>query len=369
MSSQSVAMKLLAQAGISVNGPEAYSIHVHNPKLWDRVLAQKQLGLAESYMDGWWDCQAIDQMLTKFLAIDILTLLRPSPSLAAHTIRSYLLNNQTKQKAASNAKHHYNIGNDLYARMLDPEMAYSCGYWAKAKTLPAAQIAKFDLIARKLALKPGMRVLDIGSGWGGFLRYAVKRYRVEAVGISPADNQIKLAKQKSKGLGITFIQQDYRDLIGQFDRIVSVGMMEHVGPKNYKTFFAKCDELLAPGGMMLHHTITSNETKQRTDPFFDRYIFPGGVLPSLTQIASATEKKWIIEDVHNFGPDYDRTLMAWHKNINAKWKEIPAYDERFRRMWNYYLLSSAAGFRAGHLNLLQNVMRRRDVRETYVTAR
>ena len=310
-----------------MNGPEAYSIHVHNPKLWDRVLAQKQLGLAESYMDGWWDCQAIDQMLTKFLAIDILTLLRPSPSLAAHTIRSYLLNNQTKQKAASNAKHHYNIGNDLYARMLDPEMAYSCGYWAKAKTLPAAQIAKFDLIARKLA------------------------------------------KQKSKGLGITFIQQDYRDLTGQFDRIVSVGMMEHVGPKNYKTFFAKCNELLAPGGMMLHHTITSNETKQRTDPFFDRYIFPGGVLPSLTQIASATEKKWIIEDVHNFGPDYDRTLMAWHKNINAKWKEIPAYDERFRRMWNYYLLSSAAGFRAGHLNLLQNVMRRRDVRETYATAR
>jgi len=369
MSSQSVAMGLLSRAGISVNGPETYSIHVHNPKLWDRVLAQKQLGLAESYMDGWWDCQAIDQMLTKLLAIDILKLLRPSLSLAAHAIRSNVLNNQTKKRAATNAKHHYNIGNELYTRMLDPEMAYSCGYWAKAKTLSEAQIAKFDLIARKLQLMPGMRVLDIGSGWGGFLRYAVKKYRVEAVGISPADNQIKLAEERSKGLGINFIQQDYRDLTGQFDRIVSVGMMEHVGPKNYKTFFAKCDELLAPGGIMLHHTITSNETKQVTDPFFERYIFPGGVLPSLAQIALATEKKWLIEDVHNFGPDYDKTLMAWYENINAKWREIPSYDERFRRMWKYYLLSSAAGFRSGHLNLLQNVMRRRGERQTYVTAR
>ncbi|CAB4655064.1 unannotated protein [freshwater metagenome] len=369
MSSKNVALRLLDQAGIPINGSEAFSIHVHNEKLWDRIIAQKQLGFAESYIDGWWECQAIDEMLTKLLTIDILSLLKPSVSLAWHTINSYLRNNQTMKKAESNAKHHYNIGNDLYTRMLDSEMAYSCGYWPQAKTLDQAQFAKFDLICRKLQLQPGMRILDIGSGWGGFLRHAVRNYGVSAVGISPADNQISLARERSQGLPIEFIQQDYRDLSGQFDRIVSVGMMEHVGPKNFKVFFAKCDELLVKGGMMLHHTISSNVTKQIPDPFFDRYIFPGGVLPSLAQIAHATEKRFIIEDVQNFGPDYDTTLMQWHKNINALWNEIPVYDQRFRRMWNYYLLSSAAGFRAGHINLIQNVFRRVGIRESYVTAR
>ena len=369
MSSRDIALGILSAAGIPLNSPEPWSIRVHNEKLWDRVISQKQLGFAESYMDGWWDCDALDVALTKLLSINVLSLLKPSPALALHVTRSYLRNNQTKHRAAANAKHHYNIGNDLYTRMLDEEMVYSCAYWKDAQTLGAAQLAKFDLICRKLDLQPGMRLLDIGSGWGGFLRYAVRNYGVEAVGISPADNQINLARERSAGLGITFIQQDYRDLKGQFDRIVSIGMMEHVGPKNYKTFFEKCDELLTKDGRMLHHTISSNLTKHVTDPFFDRYIFPGGVLPSLAQIANAVENKFIIEDVHNFGPDYDRTLLEWQKNIAAKWDEIPQYDERFRRMWDYYLLSSAAGFRAGHLQLLQCVFQRVGQRPTYITAR
>ena len=369
MSSKDVAAEILTAAGIPVNGSEPWSIQVHNEKVWDRVLSQKQLGFAESYMDGWWDCQELDVMLTKLLSINVLKLLKPSPALALHVAKSTFLNNQTKRRAAENAKHHYNIGNDLYSRVLDEEMVYSCAYWAHAQTLGQAQLAKFDLICRKLDLQPGMRLLDIGSGWGGFLRYAVKNYGVEATGISPADNQINLAREKSEGLGITFIQQDYRDLQGQFDRIVSIGMMEHVGPKNYKTFFQKCDELLTNDGRMLHHTISSNLTKQVTDPFFDRYIFPGGVLPSLAQIAGAVENVFVIEDVHNFGPDYDRTLLEWQRNISSKWSEIPQYDERFRRMWNYYLLSSAAGFRAGNLQLLQCVFQRVGQRPTYITAR
>ena len=369
MSSKDVAAEILTAAGIPINGSEPWSIQVHNEKVWDRVLSQKQLGFAESYMDGWWDCQQLDVMLTKLLSINVLKLLKPSPALALHVAKSTFLNNQTKRRAAENAKHHYNIGNDLYSRMLDEEMVYSCAYWSAAQTLGQAQLAKFDLICRKLELQPGMRLLDIGSGWGGFLRYAVKNYGVEATGISPADNQINLAREKSEGLGITFIQQDYRDLQGQFDRIVSIGMMEHVGPKNYRTFFQKCDELLTRDGRMLHHTISSNLSKQVTDPFFDRYIFPGGVLPSLAQIAGAVENVFVIEDVHNFGPDYDRTLLEWHRNISTKWSEIPQYDERFRRMWDYYLLSSAAGFRAGNLQLLQCVFQRVGQRPTYVTAR
>jgi len=369
MSSRDVAMNILQAAGIPLNSSEPWSIHVHNEKIWDRVISQKQLGFAESYMDGWWDCAALDVMLTKLLSVNVLDLMRPSPALAFHVARSSLLNNQTKKRAAANAKHHYNIGNDLYSRMLDSEMVYSCAYWKSANNLEEAQRAKFDLICRKLELQPGMRLLDIGSGWGGFLRYAVKNYGVEATGISPADNQISLAREKSEGLGINFIQQDYRDLTGQFDRIVSIGMMEHVGPKNYKTFFGKCDELLTKDGRMLHHTIASNLSKLVTDPFFDRYIFPGGVLPSLAQIAAATENVFVIEDVHNFGPDYDRTLLEWQKNISAKWSEISEYDLRFQRMWDYYLLSSAAGFRAGNLQLIQCVFQRVGQRPTYVTAR
>jgi cyclopropane-fatty-acyl-phospholipid synthase len=369
MSSKTIALSILKEAGIPINGSEPWSIQVHNDRLWDRIVSQKGLGLGESYIDGWWDCDSIDQMLTRLLSVEVLTLLKPSPALALHVLRSHFRNNQTKQRAAKNASHHYNIGNDLYALMLDPEMVYSCGYWAKAENLADAQRAKFDLICRKLQLEKGMRLLDIGSGWGGFLRYATENYGVKGVGISPASNQIELAREKSAGLDIEFIQQDYRDLTGEFDRIVSVGMIEHVGPKNYKAFFNQCDSLLAQDGKMLHHMISSIDSTMSTDPFFDRYIFPGGVLPSLAQIARATEGTFAIEDVHNFGPDYDKTLLEWHRNINAHWNKIPEYDERFRRMWNYYLLSSAAGFRSGEIHLIQCVFQRKGQRSTYVTAR
>jgi cyclopropane-fatty-acyl-phospholipid synthase len=369
MNSKQLSLRILGLAGIEVNGKNAWDIQVHDDRLWNRIISQRELGLAEAYMDGWWDVESIDQFLTKLLEINVLDKAPFSISLVGHAVKSTVLNRQAKAKAAANAKHHYNIGNDLYTRMLDKEMAYSCGYWKSAKTLDQAQIAKFDLICRKLELKPGMRLLDIGCGWGGLLRYAAKNYGIIGTGISPADNQIELAQAKNGKLKIEYLQMDYRDLSGKFDRIVSVGMMEHVGPKNLETFFNKCISLLAPDGMMLHHTIASNETKQVTDPFFDRYIFPGGVLPSLAQISKAVEKKVIIEDVHNFGPDYEKTLLAWHARINKRWSEIPNYDERFRRMWNYYLLSSAAGFRARHIQLLQVVFRPMTSRGAYKAVR
>jgi cyclopropane-fatty-acyl-phospholipid synthase len=369
MNSKQLSLRILGLAGIEVNGKNAWDIQVHDDRLWNRIISQRELGLAEAYMDGWWDVESIDQFLTKLLEINVLDKAPFSISLVGHAVKSTVLNRQTKAKAAANAKHHYNIGNDLYTRMLDKEMAYSCGYWKSAKTLDQAQIAKFDLICRKLELKPGMKLLDIGCGWGGLLRYAAKNYGIIGTGISPADNQIELARAKNGKLKIEYLQMDYRDLSGKFDRIVSVGMMEHVGPKNLETFFNKCISLLAPDGMMLHHTIASNETKQVTDPFFDRYIFPGGVLPSLAQISKAVEKKVIIEDVHNFGPDYEKTLLAWHARINKRWSEIPNYDERFRRMWNYYLLSSAAGFRARHIQLLQVVFRPMTSRGAYKAVR
>ena len=227
-----------------------------------------------------------------------------------------------------------------------------------ADGLAAAQAAKLDLVCRKLELGPGMRVLDIGCGWGAFARHAASHYGVHVTGISPAGEQIDEARRRAGDLSVEFLQNDYRDVDGGFDRIVSIGMMEHVGPRNFGTFFDTCRQLLVPDGLMLHHTIGSNESKDHTDAWFDRYIFPGGVVPSLHQLAGSSQPHWTVEDVQNLGPDYDRTLLAWHDNIEARWHEIPHYDERFRRTWRYYLLSSAASFRVRNLQLFQVVFRR-----------
>ncbi len=360
---------ILAKAGVPINSVEPWSIQVYNEKLWDRLMSQHQLGLGEAYIEGWWDCQAIDQLVARLLDIDVLSLLRPSPVVLYATFKSVVINRQTKSRAENNAKHHYNIGNDLYSRMLDKEMAYSCAYWKNTENLNQAQINKFDLICKKLKLEPGMTVLDIGSGWGGFLRHAVKNYHVIGYGVTPADNQIDEARARSSGFNITYTQQDYREVFGQYDRVVSVGMMEHVGPKNLKEFFLKCNELLKQDGIILHHTITSTHSKLSTDPYFDRYIFPGGVIPSPGQICSASEKLFATEDIHNIGLHYDPTLMSWFKNINERWHEIPQYTEKFQRMWNYYLMASAAAFRTRNLHLMQIVFRKNGVQSEYIPVR
>ena len=361
---------LLATAGVNIDGPEPWSMHVHDERVWERLVTERELAIGESYMDGWWDCTHLDQMLTKVLVANLRDAIKPSPKLLAAAAKSIVMNRQTVRRARRNAHHHYDIGNDLYSAMLDTRMVYSCGYWQNATTLDAAQEAKLDLICRKLHLEPGMRVLDIGCGWGAFVEFATERYGVIAVGISPAGEQVAYCRRRLAGTSVEIRQADYRKVTGTFDRITSVGMMEHVGPRNLGTFFDVCDRLLAPGGMMLHHTIGVLRTKNYTNPWIDKYIFPGGILPSMVQLARGSEPTWVVEDVHNFGPDYDRTLMAWHANIEAAWGSLPArYDERFRRMWRFYLLSCAAAFRARQLQLWQVVYRRSGLASPYATVR
>ena len=350
--------ELLATAGVTVGGGEPYDLQVNDDRFWARVLKDRELGLGEAYQEGWWDAERVDEFLVKVFTADLRSAVRPSPALLWNVARARFSNRQTTGRAAQNASAHYDIGNDLYVRMLGEEMVYSCAVWDGTVDLAAAQEAKLDLICRKLHLEPGMRVLDIGCGWGGFARHAAGRYGAHVVGISPAGEQVREARDRSGDLPVEFHQQDYRDVTGTYDRIVSIGMFEHVGPRNYPGFFDRCDELLAPDGLMLHHTIGSNESKESTDAWFDRYIFPGGVVPSLHQIAGAAQPRWTIEDAHNLGPDYDRTLMTWFDRIESRWDEIPAYDERFRRTWCYYLLSSAASFRVRNLQLFQVVFSR-----------
>ena len=350
--------ELLAAAGVEVDGDRPYDIRVHDRRFWDRVLRDRELGLGEAYQDGWWDADRLDEFLARVLAADLRSSIRPSPSLLWNVWRARLVNRQTTDRAARNARHHYDIGNDLYLRMLGDEMVYSCAHWKGADDLAGAQAAKLDLVCRKLLPEPGMRLLDVGCGWGALARHAATHHGVHVTGISPAGEQVDEARRRAGHLPVEFRRQDYREVDGEFDRIVSVGMMEHVGPRNFGAFFDRCRELLVPDGVMLHHTIGSNESKEHTDAWFDRYIFPGGVVPSLEQVAGAAQPHWAVEDVQNLGPDYDRTLLAWHDNIEARWHEVPHYDERFRRTWRYYLLSSAASFRVRNLQLFQVVFRR-----------
>lgn len=352
------ATALLARAGVTIGGDAPQDIQVHDDRLWDRVIRDRELGLGESYQDGWWDANQLDEFLAVVQAADLRSMIRPSPQIVAMMAKAAIQNQQTKLRAHKNAQAHYDIGNDLYERMLDKRMIYTCGYWRDAHDLDTAQEAKLDLICRKLDLEPGMNLLDIGCGWGGFAQFAAEHYGVHVTGISPAIEQVQLARERCADLPVQIEQLDYREVEGQFDRITSIGMMEHVGPRNLATFFSNCERLLGPDGLMLHHTIASNDWKKSGDPWFEKYIFPGGVLPSLGQIAKAAGSAWAIEDVHNFGPDYDRTLMQWHRNITDRWDEIPHYDERFRRTWDYYLNGAAAGFRVRIMQLYQVVFSR-----------
>jgi len=360
--------QLLELAGVEVNGPNPCDIQIHDERMFERVLRDRELGLGEAYQDGWWDAESVDQFMAKILLADVQSSIKPGPGLFMLAASAQLSNRQSRSRAARNARAHYDIGNDLYERMLDPRMVYSSGYWRGETDLAGAQEAKLDLICRKLELEPGMLLLDIGCGWGGLSEFAANKYGARVVGITPASEQALVAEERCIGLPVEIRQIDYREVDGTYDRVVSVGMMEHVGPKNLQRFFDVCRARLAPDGIMLHHTIGSNVSKGRTDPWFDKYIFPGGVLPSLEQISGAALKYWTIEDVHNFGPDYDTTLMAWSANIGRAWSEIPHYDERFRRTWRYYLMASAASFRTRNLQLWQLVFRRSNTPSSSYTA-
>ncbi|ORJ59839.1 cyclopropane fatty acyl phospholipid synthase [Geothermobacter hydrogeniphilus] len=361
--------KLLAAADILIDGDRPWDLRVHHPDLFRRILAQGSLGFGEAYMDGWWDCPAIDQMICRAMRARLDRRLH-SLALLVDALRARLSNRQSRRRAFQVGKRHYDIGNDLYRRMLDERMIYSCGYWQDADTLDRAQENKLDLICRKLQLAEGQKVLDIGCGWGGTARYLAERHGVEVTGITVSTAQAELAREYCRDLPIEILVRDYRDLKGRFDRILSVGMFEHVGYKNYVTYFRKVSDLLTDDGLFLLHTIAGNETTVRTDPWIERYIFPNGMLPSASQVTKAWEGLLVLEDWHNFGPDYDRTLMAWQSNFEEAWPDLrKSYDERFRRMWNYYLLSSAGAFRARENQVWQIVLSRQGIPGGYRIAR
>ncbi|ASE43059.1 MULTISPECIES: cyclopropane fatty acyl phospholipid synthase [Citrobacter] len=346
--------ELLSQADIRINGSRTWDIQLHHAGFFKRVLQQGSLGLGESYMEGWWDCERLDILFCKILKAKLDQQMPGNLKDILRIASARLFNLQSRSRAWIVGKEHYDIGNDLFALMLDPHMQYSCAYWKDATTLDDAQNAKLKMICEKLQLKPGMRLLDIGCGWGGLAEYAARHYGVAVEGVTISKEQQKMAQQRCEGLDVKILLQDYRDLDKHYDRIVSVGMFEHVGPKNYDTYFSIADRCLKPDGLFLLHTIGSNKKGMSVDPWINKYIFPNGCLPAISHIAEASESRFVMEDWHNFGSDYDKTLMAWHERFNQAWPELSSrYSATFRRMFNYYLCACAGAFRARDIELWQ----------------
>ena len=361
MSAEDFARQLLSHADIEINGDRPWDIQVHNERLYKRVLRGGSLAFGESYMDGWWDAKRLDETIARMYSAELPKKVALKPATITLVLHSIFTNRQTHKRAYQVGEQHYNIGNDLYEQMLDPWLQYSCGFWSGGATdLASAQEAKLDLIARKLQLKPGMRVLEIGCGWGGLAKYLATTYDVQVDGITVSTEQAKLAETFVANAKVSIKVADYRTLQAEsYDRIVSVGMFEHVGYKNYTTYMQHARRLLKADGIFLLHTIGARVPRRHTDPWIDKYIFPNGMLPSVDRIEKAYRPYFVLEDWHNFGADYDKTLMAWHKNFTAAWptlQQSDKYDERFYRMWSYYLLACAGSFRSRTNQLWQIVL-------------
>jgi cyclopropane-fatty-acyl-phospholipid synthase len=362
--------ELLALAGIHVNGSDPWDMQIHDERLYRRILEDGSLGLGEAYVEGWWDADALDEFIDRALSAGLESAVGRGLLARIGTLLRGLVNHQGRSRAFANGQAHYDIGNDLYTAMLDRRMTYTCGYWSRAADLDKAQEAKLDLVCRKLSLRPGDRVLDIGCGWGSFLKFAAERYGIRGVGITVSKEQVELGRRLCAGLPIDLRLQDYRDLNESFDHIVSLGMFEHVGWRNYRTFMQVARRSLADNGLFLLHTIGNNISHHAVDRWIDRYIFPNALLPSIAQIGGAIEGLFVMEDWHNFGADYDRTLMAWFRNFDESWPRLREhYGDRFYRMWKYYLLSCAGGFRARSNQLWQIVLSGKGVRGGYRSIR
>jgi len=348
--------RLLAMADVQLQGDRPWDLRLLSPGVPERVLAQGTVGLGEAYMDGWWTVERLDLLFERLVRAQLADKVQPL-AVAWKALQARWLNRQTLRRSWQVGRQHYDLDNDFYRAMLDPRMTYTCAYWQGAETLAQAQENKLDLVCRKLGLQPGMQVLDIGCGWGSFMRFAAERYGVQCVGVTVSAEQVALGRELCQGLPVEFRLQDYRELQGRFDRIVSLGMFEHVGHKNDRIYMEVAHRCLEPEGQFLLHTIGRNEHGHGTDPWIDKYVFPNGELPTIARIGRAVERLFVVEDLHNFGADYDRTLMAWHANFEAAWPQFAdQLGERFQRMWRYYLLSCAGAFRARDIQLWQWVL-------------
>lgn len=338
---------------------------IRNPKTYKYILALGSLGFGESYMNGWWDEENDNLMELSGLLLSsgIYKKARGNFSLILNILLQRLFSLPIFiQNSRKNVQYHYDISNDFYRLFLDETLTYSCGYQIeKNDTLKEMQMQKHELICKKLALKRGDSVIDIGCGWGEMLIYAAEQYGISGTGITLSQEQAYLAKERIKQRELSdrlkIVVADYREFEGQYDKFVSIGMFEHVGKRNFSTYMNKVRELLKPGGIGLLHTVGTIGRAGR-DPWLEKYIFPGGYLPKLHDLIS---EMWtadlLVAHCENLKPHYAETLKRWSDNFRHNKKLIMAvsskFDQRFIRMWDLYLQLCEATFRYGNIQLYQ----------------
>jgi len=344
-------------------GPSA-TIRIHDPALDWRLVLNAELYAAEAYMDGALTVEDGDvyAMLEVFYRNKRHFDLTPGQIARRSVVRRFrrLLTYNTLTRASGNAKAHYDIGDDVYRRMLDADLQYSCGYWPEGvTTLEEAQTAKKRRIAAKLNLRPGQRVLDVGCGWGGMALYLAAVADVSVTGVTLSQDQLRIASARAQAAGLSdrvrFELRDYREVTGTFDRVVSVGMLEHVGVGNLPTYFLGVRDRLAPDGLALIHAITTKAPPGVTGPFIRKHIFPGGYSPAMSETLAAVEQAglWTL-DVELWRLHYAHTLREWRRRFMATAHELPArYDDRFKRMWEIYLAACECVFRFGNNSVMQ----------------
>jgi cyclopropane-fatty-acyl-phospholipid synthase len=363
-------------ADVQFNGERPWDLQVHNPALFNDLLRQGSLALGNSYVRGDWDCEQLDELINRLLKANGQAPLSKRLQLQslAELVRERWLNPQSLRRAFVVGQHHYNIDPRVYTAMLDPQMVYSCGYWRQANDLNTAQEHKLRLICEKLQLEPGQTLLDIGCGWGSLAAYAARNYGVNVMGITVSSRQASYIKECLGNLPIQVALCDYRrlpQLVNEpFDRIASIGMFEHVGRRNDNHFHNAVHQLLHSEGLALLQTIGSDRTTHRTDAWIDTHIFPGGRLPSATQLCRGFESHFLLEDWENFGSDYDLTLMAWWQNFEDAWPDLQhSINHEFYRFWRYYLLSCAGFFRSRQGQLWQVVLSKKSRNQGYMSWR
>jgi cyclopropane-fatty-acyl-phospholipid synthase len=365
-------------AGVEIDGTRPHDVRVHDPSFYARLARNPAFQLGETYLDGLWDCDAIDELLDRLVRSGVAGAHDHGGRFQLRSAWARVRNRQSRGRAGDVATAHYDLDPELYRRMLDDTMTYTCAYWRDgAETLGDAQRNKLRMICDKLDLQPGEALLDIGCGFGGLAAYAAEHRGVSVVGVTNSVQHQQIAAARYAGrLPVEIMLLDYRrlpELGRRFDKIASIEMIEAVGPKNFPAYMKIAHDCLVPGGRFLVQSFISNESRQVCNEWFDRYIFPNGVSPSFGQLSVATAPNFgAPKDVHDLGAHYPPTLMAWDHNLRAAWPALSARrpcDERFRRMWHFYLRCLAGVFRAEDLRLCQIVYGKGPVGELRVPAR
>lgn len=356
---------LLEKMDIQVGGNRAWDIQIHSPDFARRVMTMGGLGLGDSYIEGDWDANSVDSFINHILRARLDKEIK-SFGMSISSLKSRFHSLAKGQKPWKFQDVLRNLPNEFFEAILGTNMSFTSGYWAAgAKTLEEAQQARRDMTCKKLNLKQGMRLLDAGSGWGGFSAFAAEHYGVECVCISSFKGQHEWASQHYAHLPIEFVQNESLMLDGMFDCIVSIDRFEHLPQKNYRVYLEMGDRILEEDGLLLLQSTGKNERRLNGKHWFDTHILQNNSLPTIAQIAGATNGLFVMEDMHNFGSDYDKTLMAWYQNFEAAWPALQKqykFDEKLYRTWKYYLLSSAGAYRANDLQQWQCIFSKQHAR-------